>query len=491
MQGRVIVGLSVVVFLFLMLGCRQRALETVDEARPYCVEVARERSIYQAQKIQARLRSMGVDSYIIESIDSVEREWYSVVSGAFADTAETAGHAAHLDSTLHLPGLTLMDSRVMADSVRVVQEGDAKLLYQNESKRIAANAPSAPEGVIRVVRIFPENNAFYLQRVSIANFEGAGAEEEIAYDLFEDMPRGVTARAVARVSTCLVEVQYQDNLYEDEVTLSIAKLKATATAACANSFDKYEETPPKEHAESYAVALEYSELILGSGDYEEESLEPIVWEAFRPLGGYKVGLMTSGGTRRAYYVLVDSECEYLIMAQSVQKGDGEMRALLEAVGRGRGLEQYDEYYNAFYLLPDRPAEDDIFLGFSIKKLDKMYAARKLYADWANALVGHWNVSGYYWNLQKGLWRIEIFDLLTPTRLDYVYGTLYTRAMLKTDNQRDVYGVPGHFVGSWLFGKELNFGYGRYICAIDSENFEEEDFMDRAERLQLTRGGYQE
>lgn len=142
-------------------------------------------------------------------------------------------------------------------------------------------------------------------------------------------------------------------------------------------------------------------------------------------------------------------------------------------------------------MPDRPAEDDIFLGFTIKKLDKSYAASRGYKNWANAMVGHWVINGYYWNLQKGIWVVGIFDLLTPARLDYVYGTLYTRAESNSDNQRNVYGVPAHFVGNWLIGRELNFGYGRHICAINSENFNEEEFMDRAERLQFVRGGYQE
>lgn len=181
MMRKLITGISIVGVLFLTLGCRQRAPETVNEEQPYCVEVARERSIYQAQKIQERLHSMGVDAYIVESIDSVERGWYSVVSGAFADSAASAAHAAYLDSTLHLPSLTLMDSRAMADSIHVVQEGGANTSYQNESKRIEANTPSAPEEVIRVARMFPENNAFYLQRGSIANFESEGGAGECTW----------------------------------------------------------------------------------------------------------------------------------------------------------------------------------------------------------------------------------------------------------------------------------------------------------------------
>lgn len=486
MKKDVLVGLLVWTTLF-STGCKHKTSETVTEEKPYCVEVVRERSIYQAQKIQDRLRSMDVDAYIIESTDSVDQGWYSVMSGAFADSSAGAAHAAHLDSTLRLPGLTLVDSRVMADSINVVKNDETGESYQSESRRIDANAPCVPTSVMDVTRLFPENNAFYLQQLSIANFEAEGGQKH-AQSLFEDMPRGITAGRVAAVSKCLVEVQYKDNLYDDKVTISIARLADAAVEKCAGVFDKYNVTQPEMYAESYAVALQYSEYILESGNYEGESLAPIIWKAYKPLVGYRVGLTTNNGTRRTYYMLADSDCEYLFMAQSVQKEDAEMQYLLEAVGRGQGLEQYDEFYNAFYLMPDRQIDEDVFLGFSIEKLGKKYASERGYAQWAKGMVGHWVVNGYFWNRKKGLWVAGIFDLLTPTKRAHIYGTLYTQAQ-SNKNRRTVYGVPGHFVGNWLVGLELNFGYDRYVCAINSENFGEKEFMDRAERLQLKRGGY--
>lgn len=224
-----------------------------------------------------------------------------------------------------------------------------------------------------------------------------------------DMPRGISVREVSAVSLNMVEVQYQDNLYEDNVTLSIAKLKATVAGIKETVFDEYGVAQPEKYTESYAVALQFSEEILGSGDYEDEQLKPIEWEAYKPLLGYEVGLTTNSGARRSYFVVVDSDCEYLIMAQSVQKSGEQMQQLLAEVGRGKGLEQYDEFYKSFYLLPDVAVPEDIFLGYSIEKLDWRYAMSKGYADWSKGMVGHWCVNGYFYNLKKGLWDVGVYE----------------------------------------------------------------------------------
>ena len=97
------------------------------------------------------------------------------------------------------------------------------------------------------VQKFPENNAFYLQRVNVLNFESSeGLKRAGSYSM--DMPRGISVREVSAVSLNLVEVQYQDNLYEDNVTLSIAKLKATVAGIKETVFDEYGVTQPMVNA---------------------------------------------------------------------------------------------------------------------------------------------------------------------------------------------------------------------------------------------------
>lgn len=473
-----------VLLAIMMLGCaRQPKVETVTEAKPYSVRVAQERSIYQAQKIQERLAGMDVAAYIVETQDSVEQRWYNVLSGAFSDSAASSAHVRYLDSMLHLPNLQILDTRAMADSVAVMAPGKSVEKKTAERRRIEANAPSVPSSVMDAVQKFPDNNTFFLRSIIIASFESDKGLEK-ARQFETDLPRGITMGNMAAASLSFVEVQYQDNLYDDQVTLSVSRLKADARAYDKMVFEKYNQDTPADHVASYAVALEFSQKILHSGRYENESIKALEWKAYKQLLGYKVGLTTGRGVYRSYFVLVDSDCEYLLIAQSEEKSEQEMEAILAEVGRGDGLKEYDEFYNSFYLLPDRLDDGDIFLGYTIEKLGRSYARRRGYSAWSMALVGHWNVNGFFWNRSKGLWTAGILDLLTTESQEHIYGTLYTDAVETDENIRAVYGVPGH-----ILEEELNFGYSRYVSGIGADNFEEIDYIDRAERIQLSRGGY--
>ena len=50
-------------------------------------------------------------------------------------------------------------------------------------------------------------------------------------------------------------------------------------------------------------------------------------------------------------------------------------------------------------------------------------------------------------------------------------------------------MQGHYVRSSWWGRELNFGFARYVCAIEARGFELGDYIDRAERMQFVKGGY--
>ena len=107
--------------VLLLMGCREQLkIKTVTEGKQYSVRVAQARSIYQAQKIQERLQVMGVGTYVLESLDSVDRTWYNVMSGSFADSAACLTYLRQLDSVYQLPNLHAVSTRSFADSASVV-----------------------------------------------------------------------------------------------------------------------------------------------------------------------------------------------------------------------------------------------------------------------------------------------------------------------------------------------------------------------------------
>lgn len=470
----------------------ERQIETVSTEKPFTVQITKERSYFQAQKAQERLLKLDIDAYLVATQDSVEREWYNVMSGAFTDSASSANYIHTLDSAYHLKKCNIVDTRLLTDTFSIIIPDATKKQKVEEHKRIEANKPSVPKDVIDVTEKFPDNNTFFLEKINILNLAEPKTLSKVAENAKLDMPRGITLWKLSKFCNSISEVQYQDNLFEDNVTISIMKVKSDYDLNTDMIFEKYAVEKPKENVKSYALALEFAEDILNSGNYDNEHIKEIKVSAFKPLTGYKVGLTTNKGAYRSYFVLADADCEYLIIAQSVEKTEEEMQEILAEVGKSDGLNDYDEFYNSFYVLPDNPENEDIFLGYSIDKLGWRYAKEKGYANWSKAMVGHWNVNGYFWNTQKGLWTLGLFDLLTPSSQSHIYGKLYSGHKSYNKTKTDVYGVNGYFVNTELFwynSLELNFGIGRYVFAINSENLNRKDMLKRAEKMQFKKGGY--
>ena len=483
--------------LILVLSCTdelERDVDTVDADQPYTVQVTKERSFYQAQKAQERLLKMDVDAYLVATQDSIERAWYNVMSGAFADSLSSANYIESLDSLYNLKDCSIVDTRNLTDDYSIIEPKDVKKYKVEENKRIEANTPSVPASVLDVAGKFPDNNTFYLKRINILNLDEAKSLSEVPDYLNMDMPRGITLWKLSKFCNVISEVQYQDNLFDDNVTLSVMKVNDDYELDTDLLFEQYAVEKPAKNAETYALTLEFSQDILNTGNYDNEHIKEIEVGAFRKLIGYKVGLTTRKGVYRSYFVLADEKGEYLIFAQSVEKTESEMKEILAEVGKSDGLNDYDEFYNSFYVLPDHPIDEDIFLGYSIDKLGWSYAKEKGYTNWSKAMVGHWNVNGYFWNTKKGFWTLGLFDLLTPSSQGHIYGTLYSGHKSRGKKATDVYGVQGYFVAQrsyWSSSLELNFGIGRHVFAIDSEKLDDEDMLIRAERMQFKRGGYKE
>lgn len=489
--------LTTLLVLFTFIACNNsndtRQIETVSEEKPFTVQVTKERSYYQAEKVKDRLLKLDIDAYLITTQDSVEQKWYNVMSGAFTDSLSGANYALALDSAYQLKKCIVIDTRALkVDTFTVITENIAKEYEKKERKRIEANTPDIPKDVLDVTEKFPENNTFYLEKINILNLAEKQTLAKVGESVKMDMPRGITLWKLSKFCNSISEVQYRDNLFDDKVTISIMKVKPTYDLNTNMIFEKYNIDKPVENVKSYALALEFSQDILNSGKYENEHIKEINLSAFKPLTGYKVGLTTNKGIYRSYFVLVDADCEYLIIAQSIEKTEEEMQEILAEVGKSEGLNNYDEFYNNFYILPDEPEDEDIFLGYSIDKLGWNYAKEKGYTNWSKAMVGHWNVNGYFYNTKKGLWTLGLFDLLAQEPQSHIYGTLYSGHKSSNKTKTDVYGVNGYFVDTdywWYRSLELNFGIGRYVFAINSENLNRKDMLKRAEKMQFNKGGY--
>lgn len=489
--------LPIIGLALLLLSCnREKKVEVFSPDKPYSIEVKRERSYYQAEKIAERLKEMGLEAFVISSVDSVEGNWFSVMSGALSHPDSVNSYIDIVEKQFKLSDLKVMDYNQI-DSFSIITTIDTNVV--KETRRIVAEEPAVPKEVIDGIKSFPMSNALYLQSINIGYFSTDDSEKDVTLRILNnnkhDLPRGVSFAKLADDGISFSEAIFEDNLYGDQITIQSIKLKPKPQVSTASFFAS------STNSSAYDIAEVYADLILNTGDYTYEEKTKIKVDAAFPLMGYKVVIETKKDYFRTYFVLVDINERYLMFSQSTDKTDEEMTRILSGVGRSDGLIEYDEFYNTFYIIPSRTVGEDIFLGFSVDKIGWSYAKERNYAKWSVEMVGHWMASAYFYNTSLGIWGFSIFDMVSHSRQDYVYGRLYSGSFSENKDRIKVYGVSGHLIYQNAIDwqtysrhrelSELNFAKSRYICAIGnhSTSFDELDLVERANTLQFAMGGY--
>ena len=480
---RLLLGL---VLSLCFVACNKEVqVETFSEEKPLTLEITKERSYYQADRIVKRLTKMGMEAYILEENTS-DGQWYRVMSGALADSTQVDAYTHRIDSLFHLKPQAVVDYTALDSASRTPIHKEAV----QEKHRIAANPPAVPIEVTQVVHKYPENVMFNLKKIGLLCLTDKALT--IADNSKLDMPRGVKLSFLQKKECkAISSVIYEDNLYGDRVTLSIVKCKDTDKPQVASIIPT-----PTEHNE-YALALcsDLCDMILNTGTYQNEQKDGFEAEAYSRLTGYKVSFEEKGKTR-TYYVFTDEAGEYIYMAQTTKDDETELMDFIKEIGKSNGLVEYDEFYNTFYTMPDNPIDGDMFLGYYVDRLTWSYARSKGYSNWSKRMVGHMEVTCYFYNPYKGIWSCSLFDLLTEQAEEQIYNNLY-RQNLDPEDRRTIYGEQGaaiyHY--DWWIGDytltEVNLGFDRYVVAINgSSSYSERDLILRMEALQFTQGGYQ-
>lgn len=455
------------------------AVETFSETKPYTIEIKKERSFFQADKIAKRLTRMGLGGYVI-SEESEDGTWYKVVSGALEDSLAVKTYMAKLDTCFNIKDVAVVDYAQLDSIARTPIIRDSI----NERHRISANAPDVPKCIMDVAEKFPESDMFYLSSIGMLMLNKDGIK--YSQGRMVDMPRGVSLSFLkSKGCQAIASVIYMDNLYGDNVTLQVVKCKDTVQISKASIMPSFSE----QNESAVYLCAEIADMILNTGEYEEETKTPFEKQAYQKLSGFVASFITKN-TKRSYYIFTDEAGEYIYMAQSTKNKDEEMFEFIGEIGMNEGLTMYDEFYNTFYTVPDKMEMHDSFLGYYMEKLNWDYAKSKGYAKWSTEMVGHWHSEMIFDNEEKGCWQYAIFDLLSDVKGQRTYNELY-RGNLSKDCLRSIYGTEGAAIRNfWGDLTEVNFGYGRYVVALNPIGiYSERDLIKRAENLQLEMGGY--
>lgn len=489
-NNSILLGLGLALCLF---SCteKERIIEKFSEEKPYAIQIAKERSFHQAEKLSNRLLDMDIDAYMIQYADSIENDglWYYILANNMDVLDSAKVLRERMENQFSLKDLQIVK---FDDFQGAVLELDS--LRAKEKKTVQANKPDLEEDIFQVINKFPESNALLVQKTFVLNTPEDPKNTKgfsSVYSMKMDLPRGISKKLILKKMSAFSEVIYKDNLYGDQVTLDIGKLRNVVPVV--QSFSLINTA----NAASFEIAEEYADLILETGDYRFEEKKEITVKSFTELYGYKVTIEPKKNYFRTYLVLVDASNQYVIFSQSTDKSEEELIRILEDIGNGNGLLDYSEFYNAFYTMPDGVVGNDLFIGFAIDKLDWSYARDRNYIKWSKEMVGHWCAKGHFYNNKKGLWTYTIFDLLTSGNQDYIYGSLYSKARSANKYKLDVYGTSGFVIFDEKFNwetyqtykkaSEISFGIDRYVSAINNtENswFTKAELLERAESLQF-------
>lgn len=149
------------ILALLLVACnKETKVESFNEEKPLSVEITKERSYYQADRIVKRLAKMGMEAYVLEETTE-DGQWYRVTSGAFADSAQVEQFVAQIDSLFNLHPTAVLNYTDLDSTARTPITKEVV----KEQHRIDANPPHVPQEIVKVAQMYPDNVMFNIKKI--------------------------------------------------------------------------------------------------------------------------------------------------------------------------------------------------------------------------------------------------------------------------------------------------------------------------------------
>ncbi|MEE2830009.1 MAG: hypothetical protein VX498_12535 [Myxococcota bacterium] len=475
--------LALLLALPLLGGCCLPSLVGSSEfskRQPYALKFREFRSILHAQQLQERLDGMGLDPYLIAAGTNEESgRWFQVVTGSEKDLADIRELRHEIEEEHGIEDIEVIDYTSFGDNL--VVNPSSREFAQPRTK---GNRPAIPEVLWETMELFPVSNFFYIERMTILTTPSDPETHQRhrgSYGAVKmDLPRGIKKKHLREVCSSVSEVIFRDNLYGDQVTINILRMRTN-------------------HGIYGDITDHFADLVLDTGSYRTEEKVPFKVKAGDKLTGYKVTIEPKANYLRTYIILMDPSEEWVYFSQSTDKTPEEMVSVLKGIGKSDGMLEYTEFYNTVHTVPDRIMSEDLFVGFTLRRLGWSYARNKGNKTWAKAYVGHWAAKGLFHHEEKGSWTYGVYDLLSKDKVRW------TDANYSSSNPGlgsvDIYGTKGKAVTTKRWSKrkwryyqmttEVNWNRDRYVVMVDNTKHSwlgRQDLINRGNSLQLNRPG---
>ena len=443
-----------ILFLIILISSCSSSNQPINDESPYAIQIKEVRSVYKAEDIMRRLNNIGVNAYIIaEEQEDGDGTWYRVISGSEKTLDGIQNHKQEIEKKGNFNSLEIINYQNIKENLVIDYRQTKK-----ETERIKTLKPDIPGKIYDIIDKFPDDDNFIVK-----NF------------------------FIMKKSECIAEVIYEDNLFDDRVTIDIIKLKKDH-GIDVNDIQKSSVISIGGDDKQIDIANYFAELILSTGKYPFEDKVKISVSSYQNFTGYKVTIKPSKrkDEYRTYIVLVSKDLNHVVFSQSTEKSEEQILEIIKNLGKGDGLNSYDEFYNSFYTLPSNIK--DHFVCFTTEQLTSKYARQRNNAKWARKMVGHWQSTAHFYSEEKRGYVVSFFDLLYASQVDYIYKTLYidSKSNSSSSFEIEVKGKTG-IVSKGTYPDELSFPSGRHVIVNANRStgrLKLEDMLEVCESMQL-------
>ncbi|MBR5646509.1 MAG: SPOR domain-containing protein [Treponema sp.] len=421
---------------------------STDAEKPYSVLVHSYKEEQIAENDRDRLRKKDIDAYVVKTFDEDELFSFDLHAGAFETEEETEELQKKLeDLGIDDTKISHLDEYEQKMEVynEVVQSGEVKAEYGNTTI-----PDSLSEAVQENIRQFPVNRDFQIESILIFDFDNIRNTNKSVYEYDLKDIRKISNLEMSHAGSFAF---YKDNLFGNSVL----------------------------------VYLENGD----KGCYVENELPE----------GKKIQFKANEKVLDC--VLIQESDNYIILGK-----DKDNSLAVTMYGYGFTEEQFLDFLNnsfndsSLLIYPQirkslcvLPEENDYtknsFISFYLSQIGNDYAEEKGYADWAIAIVGHWN-SKIIYNKNEKDFSVSFFDLDYDYNAKKVHGVFMNSHILAGIDSNS-YPVKVNDMNGWYvkvyhnysyINKEVSFSVNNYIIAVNSEYYDCNQLIDISESLQI-------
>lgn len=486
---------------------KNNGADIFSSKRPYTVEIAQCSTLHQAGIITKRLDQNGIQSYILKTTSNQGKEEYCVVSGAFENAGAANVFKNQMYKTIGFKGTKLLSYEKMNPKSRVPVDNK----IDSDTKKIDTNKPKVSPLMEKLIDQFPHSNLFEIKSIflTLLNIENMSYKNDSYRGIYYYTPsiKDLDAMDYKELGfSAMGSITYRDNLTQNDVLFEVAKFneKKELTWALYNDFKKsgiethdfskfnnYQ--PNTQPSRDLILAFMYwiADGITTKGETNLASnIQPVEYDNGR-LIGYKVVIRQPKNIYQAYYLLTDLTGDYWYTIKTSKENDNELKSFITQIGKSKNLDEYNEFHNSFYLLPNQLPSNEELVLYAISKFFDNPIEKEAREHWGKTesllqTIGHWVTRTCFSTNGKFSYAIGFIDNETKEMCKQIE-ELENKAAVKAESEKEYFTVYGRT--GFMLNKALNLFFDKYYISGEIKEGQEKILIDRVEKFQFQKGGY--